>query len=79
MAVFATDEKLTFLDINREENNIFKLVDTALTYIKKNIHWRAEINGTTREEIPEIPIRALREIVINSFAHARYERRRNTK
>ena len=44
MAVFATDEKLTFLDINRVENNIFKLVDTALTYIKKNIHWRAEIN-----------------------------------
>ena len=72
MAVFATDEKLTFLDINRVENNIFKLVDTALTYIKKNIHWRAEINGTAREEIPEIPIRALREIVINSFAHARY-------
>lgn len=72
MAVFASDEKLTFLDINRTEDNIFRLVDTALTYIKKNIRWRAEIGSVTREEIPEIPLRALREIVINSFAHAEY-------
>lgn len=72
MAVFASDEKLTFLDINRTENNIFRLVDTALTYIKKNIRWRAEIGSVTREEIPEIPLKALREIVINSFAHAQY-------
>jgi len=72
MAVFASDEKLTFLDINRSEDNIFRLVDTALTYIKKNIRWRAEIGNVTREEIPEIPLKALREIVINSFAHAEY-------
>lgn len=72
MAVFASDEKLTFLDINREENNIFRLVDVALTYIKKNIRWRAEIGAVVREEIPEIPVKALREIVINSFAHAQY-------
>jgi ATP-dependent DNA helicase RecG len=72
MAVFATDEKLTFLDINRTEDNIFKLVDIALTYIKKNIRWRVEIGSLTREEIPEIPVKALREIVINSFAHAQY-------
>lgn len=72
MAVFASDEKLTFLDINREENNIFRLVDIALTYIKRNIRWRAEIGTVTREEIPEIPQNALREIVINSFAHAQY-------
>ena len=72
MAVFASGEKLTFLDINRAEDNIFRLVDTALTYIKKNIRWRAEIGSVTREEIPEIPLKALREIVINSFAHAQY-------
>lgn len=72
MAVFASDEKLTFLDINRTEDNIFRMVDIALTYIKKNIRWRAKIGNVTREEIPEIPLRALREIVINSFAHAEY-------
>lgn len=72
MAVFASNEKLTFLDINRIENNIFRLVEIAVNYIQKNIHWRAEIGSITREEIPEIPVRAIREIVINSFTHAQY-------
>ena len=72
LAVFASDEKLTFLDINRVENNIFRLADEAMNYIKKNIRWRAEINGMYREELPEIPQDALREIIVNSFAHAQY-------
>lgn len=72
LAVFATDEKLTFLDIDRKEDNIFRLADIATGYVKRNIRWRAEIKGLNREEIPEIPMSALREIVINSFAHAEY-------
>ena len=73
LAVFASDEKLTFLDINRFENNVFRLVDDAISYVNRNIRWRAEIKGLTREEIPEIPQNALREIIINSFAHAQYD------
>jgi ATP-dependent DNA helicase RecG len=72
LAVFASDEKLTFLDINRLENNVFRLVDDAISYVNRNIRWRAEIKGLLREEIPEIPQNALREIIINSFAHAQY-------
>ncbi|MHB1454796.1 MAG: hypothetical protein ACYCYM_12705 [Saccharofermentanales bacterium] len=30
MAVFATEEKITFLDINRIEGNIFQLIDKAM-------------------------------------------------
>lgn len=75
MAVFATDHKETFLDMNRIEGNIFELIDTAVTYIVKNIRWRVEMSGDGihRKEIPEIPIDAIREAVINSFAHARYD------
>ena len=75
MAVFATDHKETFLDIAREEGNIFQLIDAAIGYIIKNIRWRVEMkgDGIHRKEIPEIPIDALREAVINSFAHARYD------
>ena len=72
MAVFATDEKLTFLDISRLENNIFRLAEEAMNYVNKNIRWRAEIKGLYRKEIPEIPQNALREIIVNSFAHAQY-------
>lgn len=72
MAVFATDEKLTFIDINRVNGNIIKLIEEANSYIKKNIRWRADIVGFERVETPEIPIRSIREIICNSFAHARY-------
>lgn len=75
MAVFATDHKTTFLDISREEGNIFQLIDAALEYIVKNIRWRVESgeDGLRRKEIPEIPVDALREAIVNSFAHARYD------
>ncbi len=75
MAVFATDHKETFLDMDRTEGNIFELIDAAVTYIVKNIRWRVEMSGDGihRKEIPEIPVDAIREAVINSFAHARYD------
>ena len=72
MAVFATNEKRTFVDISPVEGNMFELLDEAEKYVKKNINWRVDINDFERKEIPEIPIDALREIINNSFAHADY-------
>ncbi len=72
MAVFATNEKKTFIDMNQIEGNIFELIDAAEQYVKKNIKWSVEIIGFERVEKPEVPIEALREIIVNSFAHANY-------
>ena len=37
--------------------------------MKEHINWRVQNgNGTARIEIPEIPMEALREIIVNSFA-----------
>ena len=52
-AIFATDEKLTFLDMKRFEDNICNLLGLAEEYILKNIRWRSEIIGAERTEIPE--------------------------
>ena len=51
--------------------NIFDLIDKGEQYISKNIRWSANFNtgSFTREDIPEIPIRAMREILCNSFCH----------
>lgn len=75
MAVFATNEKKTFLDLTRVEGNIFQLIDKAMKYLVENLRWRVEMSDDNihRNEIPEIPIEALREIVVNSFTHARYD------
>ena len=73
--LFATDEKLTFLDMKMFEDNIYNLLQTAEEYILKNIHWRVEINGLERDEIPEIPVAVVREVLANGFAHAVYNGR----
>lgn len=75
LAVFATEHKTTFLDIARAEGNVFRLIDNAMGYIIRNIRWKVIIDGekVQRQEIPEIPLDALREAVVNSFAHARYD------
>lgn len=73
LSILATNDKLTFIDLKQQTNNIYKLVDYALSYVLQNIHWKAEITSRSRIDIPEIPDKAIREIVINSFAHAQYE------
>lgn len=72
MAVFAGTERLTFLDIQREHGTVFELVDRAEKYIFKNIRWRVEFGSMQRKEIPEIPVDAVREALINSFCHKEY-------
>ncbi len=73
MAIFATSERLTFNDIQRYHGPVLKLVDIAENYIKSNIHWRVEFTGSLqRTEIPEIPIDAIREALLNSFCHKDY-------
>ena len=74
MAVCATDQRISFLDINRVHDNIYNLIDIATVYINQHMNWRVEFDGksTARIEIPEVPVDAVREIVVNAFAHANY-------
>ena len=72
MAIFATNEKLTFLDMQVKEGNIFELLSAGEQYILGNIRWKVEINEMERKEVPEIPVAVIRELLANSFAHALY-------
>ena len=73
LAVYVTDERISFADIVRVEDNIFNLIGKGYSYVKEHINWRVQNgSGTARVEIPEIPMEALREIIVNSFAHADY-------
>lgn len=73
LATYATDNKVTFTDLKLIEGNIYNLVNDALEYVLSRISWRTEIGTRKRKEIPEIPEKALREIIVNAFAHADYE------
>ena len=72
LALFAGDDKVTFLDRRNFDGNILECIKEAEMFILKNIRWRAEFSGFRRIDVPEIPAEAIREIVVNSFAHARY-------
>jgi ATP-dependent DNA helicase RecG len=70
MAVFATDVKHTFIDIDRACGTISQLVDIGEQYIRRNTRWRVIRDGSPqRTEIPEVPMGAVREALLNSFAH----------
>lgn len=71
MAIFATETKLTFLDIDQVFGNVFELIEIGESYIRKNIKWPVNFKSGSMErvEIPEIPLEAIREAIINSLIH----------
>ena len=68
-AIFATNEKVTFLDIQLFKGTLFDLINQCEAYVKEHINWRADIIDFKRVETPEIPIKAVREAIINSLCH----------
>ena len=74
MAVYSSKEKINLIDLKSMRGNIYNLVNESIKYIYEHINWRVDIGSRKRNEIPEIPEKAIREIVVNSFAHAKYSR-----
>lgn len=70
--VYPTTERLNPIDLKRFEGNIFQLINEAMDFINMKMSWRVEITGIHRNEIPEVPVIALREVVINSLVHCDY-------
>lgn len=69
LAMYPTDEKIKFSDIKQFRGNIFECINEGINYIVNNMKWSATIRGAKRTEVPEVPVEAIREVVVNSFAH----------
>ena len=78
-AVFAGEDKLTFLDIKEFYGTIFDLLNKCEEYIKEHIDWRVKFGKLRREEIPEIPVEAVREALVNSLCHRDYTKPESNK
>ncbi len=73
LAIFAGETRLTVLNLDVFSGNIFECIDKGMDYYSSNINWRAEFNGGIhRIEKPEIPLVAVREILLNAFCHGDY-------
>ena len=71
-AVFAGTDKSTFLDLKEFGGSIFSVLEAAEAYVKEHIDWRVGFGRLEREEVPEIPLSALREALVNSLCHRDY-------
>lgn len=62
-----------FLDNRHVSGNIFKLMDEAMAFCFKHLNLSAKIGGKLeRDEALEVPAAALREALVNAFAHREY-------
>ena len=50
-AIFASKEKLTFLDIQQFKGTLFSVLRDSENYIKEHMNWRADLSGSSRIEI----------------------------
>ncbi len=67
---YASDRRLTITDQRRFTGSMLPLAAKAVQYVVDAMDWRVAFPGKLeREEIPEIPVDAVREAVINAFAH----------
>jgi len=79
LASFKGIDKTEFLDkMPPLHENIFVLLNEAMTFIRKNVRVAARIEDgqLERKEIPPVPFKALREAIINALTHRDYAYRR---
>ncbi|MCR4633217.1 MAG: putative DNA binding domain-containing protein [Erysipelotrichaceae bacterium] len=72
LAVFNTDERISFSYVDLFEGNILECIEAGRQFVSRYMNWSADIVGMKRVEVPEIPLEAVREIIVNSFAHMKY-------
>ena len=78
-AVFAGTDKTTFLDIKVFRGTLFDILRQCELYISERMNWRVEFKDFKRVEIPEVPVDALREALVNSLCHRDYFRAESNK
>ena len=71
-AVFLSHDRSHFLDSRELTGPVHEMAEEAINYVLKNTRVEYRINGLYREELHEIPLPALREIIINSILHRNY-------
>ena len=79
MGWFKGTDQRVFLDNSHVQGNVFRLMDAGLAFCFKHLNLAAWTSGKIeRDEELEIPADALREALVNAFAHRSYENRSQT-
>jgi len=70
--IYAGEEKVNVLDRIDIESNLVGQVEESIKFIRRNTRTGYKIKDIQREEIPEYPLGALREAILNAVMHRDY-------
>lgn len=68
-AVFKGTERTVFLDKREFIGPVYEQIEEAVAFVLRNIRLGATIEGLVRKEAYELPIEAIREMIVNAHCH----------
>lgn len=71
-ALFQGTNKSRFLDRQELDGGLFGALEQVPKFIARNTRLAAKIESIRRQNIPEYPVVALREVLVNALAHRDY-------
>jgi len=69
---FNDDKRVDILDKKEVDRGIIGNIEFAIVYLKERIPVRFEIKDLKRDEFPEYPLAAYREVIVNAVIHFDY-------
>ncbi len=71
-ARFKGTDRVYFLDKKDFDGPLLEQIDGAYKFVLTHINMAVEINGIVHDEIYELPVQAIRELIINAAIHRNY-------
>ena len=71
-AVFKGTERNVFLDKREFTGSVYEQIENAAAFVLRNIRLGATIEGLVRKEAYELPVEAIREMIINAHCHRNF-------
>ena len=71
-AVFAGTERGDFIDKQEYAGPLYKQIEEAYSFVMRNMRRSARVDGLVRKEKYELPLSAVREMIINAHCHRNF-------
>lgn len=78
-ALFKGTDTTEVIDMKEYSGPIYEQIDFAYKFVLRNIRLNASFESLERKETYEIPVYAIRELIVNSIAHRSYIDRNSIK
>lgn len=71
-ALFKGTDRDMFIDRKESKGPIYQQIEEAYQFVLRHINRSTEINGVIRTDAYELPVRAIREAIVNAVTHRSY-------